>query len=122
MKARPSALTRFREMTRIKDGDWHLVDYNPWSKQSRWRRDNPDGTITYRMDQPVDELVRVNAEIRKDTAGQRWGEGKRIASIPTNVWWRGGLARAAEQGDDKFLSKWLNDPENRAFRTFEGQV
>jgi hypothetical protein len=32
------------------------------------------------------------------------------------------LGEAQKQDDKKYISKWLNDPDHRAFRTFHGKV
>ena len=32
------------------------------------------------------------------------------------------MAEASRQGDDKFISKWLNSSDNLAWRTKEGRV
>jgi hypothetical protein len=104
----------------IKDGEWELFDHDFSSGRTVWRYD--DGQqVHFRTDYPVDQIVKDNAVARNEMAGQRWGEGKRIASIPLNVYFDQ-LNAAQEQDDQKFISKWLNDSDNRAFRTFDGNV
>lgn len=104
----------------VKDGDWTLVDWDATSGRSVWSYF--DGAQThYRTDYPVENIVKDNQAFLADSQGQKFGDGKRVASIPLNIFYDQ-LGEAAADGDDKFLSKWLNDSDNRAFRTFEGRL
>lgn len=105
----------------IKDGDWSLWDYDYQTGRSVWKLANPDGSVTYRTDYPVTSLIENNKADLLDSAGQRWGGGRRVASIPLNIFHEQ-LAEAQNQQDDKYLSRWLNCSDHRAFRTFEGAV
>lgn len=105
----------------IRDGDWSLWDYDFQTGRSVWKLTNADGSITFRTDYPVTSIIENNKSDLLDSAGQRWGEGRRVASIPLNIFHEQ-LAAAQDQQDDKFMSRWLNDSDNRAFRTFEGRV
>lgn len=107
-------------MGRIQDGGWSLIDYNFRTKRSIWATFDGEKTV-YRIDYPVDATIEQNAAIRNHKAGERWGDGQRIASIPPNVFHEH-LAEASRQDDDKYISKWLNDSDNAAWRTFEGRV
>ena len=104
----------------IKEGGWVLQSWDPASGRSVWRYDDGQA-VHYRTDYPMDGILRDNTAHRNDSAGQRFGEGKRVASIPLNIFYDQ-LEEAHSQGDDKYLSKWLNDSDNRGFRTFEGAV
>ena len=103
----------------IKDGDWELFDYDVRSGRSVWRYF--DGAVThFRTDYPVGSLIEANAQ-QRNAASERFGEGKRVASIPLSLFYDQ-LAQAQAQGDDRYMSRWLNDGDHRAFRTFEGKV
>jgi len=104
----------------IKDGDWTLVDHDPATGRTVWRYF--DGAAThFRTDYPVQSLVDENAALFNESGGKRFGEGQRVASIPLNVFYDQ-LHEAQVQGDENHISRWLNDGDNRAFRTFEGNV
>jgi hypothetical protein len=106
---------------RIKDGDWTLVDHDFHLKRTVWARENPDGSTTYRTDYAVDDTLEANLAMR-NSAEKGWkGDWHKIASIPLNVYYDQ-LAEAARQDDGKFLSRWLNDSDNRAWRTKDGRV
>ena len=84
--------------------------------------DEPDGTITADTVQDVQPHIDeakfdMNAYGSPLTPGKQFN-GMRVASIPFNVWenWmketNGDL-----QKDPKVLKKYLNDPDNKYFRT-----
>lgn len=104
----------------IKDGDWTLFDHDFKLGRTVWRYF--DGTQNHwRIDYQVDDVLKNNKAERMDHHGARWGDGRRVASIPLNVYYDQ-LDEAQSQGDSKYLSRWLNDPDNQKFRTFEGSV
>ena len=104
----------------IKDGDWELFKHDPFTGRTVWRYF--DGTAThFRTDYPVQSLVDENAALLNESGGKRFGEGQRVASVPLNVFYDQ-LHEAQVQGDEDYISRWLNDSDNRAFRTFEGNI
>jgi hypothetical protein len=104
----------------IRDGDWELVNYDQITGRSVWHWFDGE-KLHQRTDYPVDQIVKDNTTARNELAGRNWGEGQRVASIPLNIFFDQ-LNDAQAQGDNKFISKWLNDGDNAAFRTFEGRV
>ncbi|WP_434286299.1 hypothetical protein [Celeribacter sp. SCSIO 80788] len=108
-------------MARIRDGDWWLVDHDFQLGRTVWARTNGDGSTTYRTDYNVEKTLEINAK-QKTLAENNWkGDYHHVASIPLNVF-HDQLAEASRQRDDKYLSKWLNDSDNAAWRTKEGRV
>lgn len=106
---------------RFRDGDWWLVDHDVKLGRTVWAHENGDGSTTYRTDYAVQPTVDLNTA-QRNMARKDWaGDYHHVASIPLNVYWDQ-LAEASKQGDDKFISKWLNDGDNRAWRTKEGRV
>lgn len=98
-----------------------LVDHDMETGRTVWSYFDGEKDI-YRVDYPVDNTIKENAEARAE-AGTGWkGDWHRIASIPLNVVHASGFADAITQNDNKFLSKFLNDGDNRAWRTKEGKV
>lgn len=105
----------------IRDGEWTLVDSDLKLKRFVWARQNPDGTTTYRTDYHADDTVEANRDMR-NAAEKGWkGDWHRVASIPLNVF-HDRLAEASRQGDDAYISRFLNDSDNLAFRTRGGRV
>lgn len=105
----------------IKDGDWKLFSHDPEIGRSVWFIDDGE-RIHWRCDYQVEKLVTTNAEQRAIAAKGWAGDYHHIASIPLNIVHDQGVVDAMTQQDDKFLSKWLNDSDNRAWRTKEGKV
>lgn len=106
---------------RIQYDGWTLFSHNHQLKRTVWARDNGDGTTTYRTDYEVDPTVEINTA-QRNMAEKGWrGDYHHIASVPLNLFWSE-IAEASRQGDDKFISKWLNDRDRRAWRTKDGTV
>ena len=105
---------------KIKDGAWTLFDYDVKSGRQVWRMEE-DGKIVFRTDYPVDTTISVNAA-QRNLAQAGWaGDYHHVASVPLNVY-HDQLAEASRQQDSAYVSKWLNDSSNRAWRTKSGNV
>lgn len=105
----------------IRDGGWLLIDHDPATGRTVWSHDNGDGTTTLRTDYPVQATVDANTAQRNMAASGWAGDYHHVASIPLNVYWDQ-LAEADSGGDDRYVSRWLNDGDNRAWRTKDGKV
>lgn len=105
----------------IRDGQWELFSHDPHMGRTVWRWF--DGSKThFRIDQRTDEIVKANkAEMAQSRSDWR-GDWHKVASVPLNILYASGLDDAIGQKDDKFLSRWLNDSDHRAFRTKGGNV
>ena len=110
-------------MARFRDGDWDLFDWDPVTGRTVWHMFDGESDI-FKTELPVENVCNVNQQFLNDSLNARWGDGKRVASIPLNVWHDEnlGLDKAHIEGDDNYLSRWLNDGDNAAFRTFPGRV
>ena len=69
------------------------------------------------------ELNKAQMNSHNSKAAQKWrGDWHHVARIPLSIYFdlqkRGLLAK----GREKDLKRWLNDPDNRHFRTKAGQV
>lgn len=106
-------------MTEVRDGNWTLFAFDQETGRSIWSTWE-DGKIGFRIDTPADAVIEANTIVRNADHGARFGEFVRIASVPMNLYHQAGLAEATAQKDDRFLSKWLNDSDNAAWRTREG--
>jgi hypothetical protein len=76
-------------------------------------------TFTLQKEQRVDDLLDVNKSAFND-AGTRWGDMARVASIPISLFHD--LEQKGITKDEKAFKAWLNDPDNRFFRTRPGVV
>lgn len=106
---------------KLKDGDWTLFDYDIQTGRQVWALHNPDGSTTFRTDYPVQPTIDINTA-QRNLAKDDWaGDYHHIASVPLNVF-HDQLSAASMQNDQNYLSKWLNDSDNRAWRTKGGTV
>lgn len=69
----------------------------------------------------VDPLLEANRVAYNDSFGKRWGDGQVAASIPLDLYFRK-IVPMKKAGDDAAIKRWLNDSDNRAFRTFKGHL
>lgn len=106
---------------KIKDGDWTLFDYDVKSGRQVWVLHNDDGSTTFRTDYPVQPTIDINTAQRNMSQSGWKGDYHHVASVPANVFYDQ-LATASMEDDKKYLSKWLNDSDNRAWRTKDGTV
>jgi hypothetical protein len=100
---------------------WYLMDDNPDLGVRRWGLDVEDGTIIRTEYYQANAFMEANLNQRNLTAGQRFGDFRHVASVPMHIWARQ-IAPRLKQGDQASLKRWLNDGDQRPFRTFEGKV
>lgn len=106
---------------RITHEGWTLFDYDPKLGRQVWYIQNPDGSTTWRTDYEVQSAVENNTAQRNMARDDWAGDWHHVASIPQNVF-HDQLAEASLQNDERYISKWLNDSDNRAWRTKGGTV
>jgi hypothetical protein len=66
-------------------------------------------------------LLEQNKALYNDSDGKRWGDGRVAARIPLNVYFQD-IAPRIKEGDHDFTKWFLNNPDNRAYRTFKGRI
>lgn len=80
-----------------------------------------DGDFTLVYQQEIDDILDDNQEQRKERDRRsRWKDVNHVARIPNIVLWE--LRKKGILDDETEMKKWLNDPENKVFRTREGRV
>ena len=104
----------------IKDGNWELMEHDPKTGRMVWMLRQDDKTI-FRTDYPVNAIIDENQRRFNASLNKRYGDGQVVASIPLNVY-NEKLAEAQSQGDDDYISKFLNDRDNSKLRTFHGKL
>ena len=101
--------------------DSRHLDYDALSRTRRLLAEDPadNGVLLAVSQQAIGDRLDINKALYNDPSSG-WGEGRRVASIPNIVWEE--LQRNGIADDPKKLKAWLNDPDNRAFRTRPGKV
>ncbi len=102
-------------------GKWLPWSYDPTTRKRVSFCENEDGTILWNTDVDVEPLIEANKEAFNDSEGKRWGDGKVIASIDLETYFNK-IVPAKQAGDDAYIKRFLNDSDNRAYRTFKGHI
>lgn len=103
------------------DGAWTLIDYEVETGRSTWMTEQ-DGQYVFRVDMPLNDIFDQNNDAVVESIGRKFGDYNRVASIPHHLIYQNGVDDAMQQHDSKWLAKWLNDPDNKKFRTSRGRV
>lgn len=84
--------------------------------------DNVDESFTIETLQDVEPLIEVNKAQYNGApeVGRFRGDMHKVASIPLTIYYD--LKRKGVIDDPKRMKAWLNDPDNRVFRTMPGRV
>lgn len=100
-----------------------FFDHDPEIGRTVWLVFNDRGELKgAHVEQEIDSILEANAEAEKATGGVRFGDYNRIASVPLTFFEKTGLGDAVDAGDKRYLSKVLNDSDNKRFRTSRGRV
>lgn len=97
-----------------------IFDTDPLTGITRYWHVKSNGEYVIETVQELD-VDESNTRARNSTDKRtKWGDMSRVASIPLSVFYD--LKRQGIVDDQKAFKKWLNDPDNRVFRTREGTV
>ena len=97
-----------------------VFEYMPGRRTDMYEHN--DGRVTFDTVQDVEPILEYNKMMMNEygdklTPGKR-GTWHKVASVPVNVWEQWLLDTDYEiQKDKKLLNRYLNDPDNRFFRT-----
>ncbi len=84
-----------------------------------------DGDITIHTRQDVEDVIRNN-KMNFNERGGRWSEFQNhVARIPTSIYYaliRRGIIDEKNDPESVALKAWLNDPDQRAWRTRPGRI
>lgn len=105
----------------VYDGAWKLMEHDSATGRSVWMTVQ-DNQYVFRVDMPLDEIFDANHDAHMATMGNKFGDYNRIASVPHHLVYQNGLNDAIVQKDDKWISRWVNDSDNRKWRTSRGRV
>ena len=103
--------------------EFHLklpFSYDPVLGIKRTFHASEDGNeFVIQTTQETEDIVEANKSAYND-APARWGEFTRVASIPISLYWD--LKKKGIADDDNAMKRWLNNSDNRFFRTKSGRV
>lgn len=103
-----------------------FLDHDPLTGITQYiDTDEMTGISTIRTEQDVSAIIELNKVHQKQFSSGKdsWGEGydhrTKIASIPLSVWTE---LKKRIGNDPVAFKRWLNEPDNFAFRTRPGTV
>lgn len=102
--------------------DKKIFDVNPDLGITRiWHYDAEKDEATIQTQQDVTAIIEENKdEFNQVDERARWGEWSRVASIPLSLYYQ--MKAEGKLDDQEYMKRWLNDSENRHFRTRPGKV
>lgn len=93
---------------------------------TRIQHEHADGDGAIETIQDVTETVETNKFNFNERSGTRWKHFvNHVASIPTSIYYklmREGIVDDINDPEMKALKKWLNDSDQRVFRTRDGRL
>ncbi|RVJ07867.1 hypothetical protein CN193_04885 [Sinorhizobium meliloti] len=105
----------------IRDGEWTLFDHDMATGRSVWHYFDGEKDV-FRVDYPITNIVNQNQAVRNEASRAWAGDWHRIASIPLNIAYDSGLVQAHSEGNDRYVKRFLNSSDHRAWRTKEGHL
>jgi len=96
------------------------MDHDPTTGISHVFHLEADGTATITAEQDFAPIVELNKQEYNNTNNARYSEWDKVASIPLTIY--NDFVKSGMVNDQAALKRWLNDSENRHFRTRPGQI
>lgn len=97
-----------------------VMDHDPDTGISHIFDIQPDGTATVTVEQDFGETIELNKQEYNHAGNDRFGEWNKVASIPLSIYTD--MVKSGMVHDQAALKRWLNDSENRFFRTRPGVI
>jgi hypothetical protein len=97
-----------------------ILGDSPEQRIRRLWHDTPDGGAVIETKQDVSDVVAINKRDYNDSDGKFNDFQTMVASIPSGVFFD--LQKQGIVDDEKRFKAWLNDPDNRFFRTHPGKL
>lgn len=86
-----------------------------------WHYDEIKDEAIIQTQQDVTDVIEENREeFAQVDENAKWGEFSKVASIPLSLYYQ--MKSEGKLDDQAYMKRWLNDPENRYFRTRSGEV
>ena len=104
-----------------------LVSTDKIAGKETWAHIEDDGNMVFETKQNIDNLIKKNREeqnaYRKDSLiGNTQRHQQKVAEIPTALYHKLLLELGEPRDNPNGWKKWLNDYDNRVFRTSGGSV
>jgi hypothetical protein len=105
----------------IPDNAWTFRRYSDDGQYRIWTYTDTSLDITIEKKEPLyaNDILKLNQEKMKASDGTRWGDGRVVASVPLNVFFK---EFAGRHEDPEYTDWWLNNPDNLLYRTRKGHI
>ena len=102
--------------------DSRILSKNAEAGITQLWHEHDDGSVTIETKQDLTDVTEDNKRTfnQIDERAGWAGDMHRVASIPMSIYYE--LQRKGIINDPTAMKKWLNDPDNRVFRTRPGTV
>lgn len=104
--------------------DSDILDYSPETgvlEKFHFDDTFDGGRIIHEVEQDVTDIVEeCKAHMANTDERARYGEMTRVASIPMSIFQQ--MLASGMINDQQAMKDWLNNPDNRVFRTRPGRV
>lgn len=82
------------------------------------------GTVYRKKPRQLVAMLEDNKRLLDESDGKRFGDGRVVGRIPLNMLFdpHSELATKIREGDRDHMKWFLNNSDNRMFRTFRGQI
>jgi hypothetical protein len=103
-----------------------VLSVDPLTKSAEIATDDGEGGLIITTTQDCTDIIENNkAQYAQTDEREKYGDWAKVASIPLAVFQdlnSLGICKGFAVVDQKKFKDWLNDPENRYFRTRPGRV
>ncbi len=97
-----------------------ILEYDPTTRtKTTFHYDWKENDTIFEEVQDVSSILDLNAIQRSENKPNHKNDMWHVGRIPLNVFYS--IPREIRQ-NGKFLREWLNRPENRAFKTYDGNA
>ncbi len=97
-----------------------IISQNPERGTTTYFHSDAEGIHIEKVQDVTNIVEDSKAQFNNTDERARWGEWQKVATIPLSILYD--LKAKGIADDPKAMKKWLNDPENRYFRTRPGVV
>ena len=114
------------EKVNIPEDAWELVEVTEDFVRHRAPLERyADGNVLYvyrTKPRDLTGLLEDNRRLYDESSSKRFGDGRIVGRIPLNVLYQPENLQRLRDGDQDWLKWFLNNPDNRAYRTFRGKI
>lgn len=109
--------------SRIPEDQWEFSGYTEDGLAAEfifWLDKETGAHIKRKVNLVEEDLIKLNQDEYNESHSKRFGDGRVVARIPMNVFYRD-FAERLKTGDKDYTKWWLNKNDNAPYRNFRGK-